>query len=495
MAFTHLGNRGHANAKTNATGASSEISISPDQTIPAGSFIVVWAAHDSFHPVGGEEGDPLPFTRRCDDTVGNVYVTVAGGTDGQSGIYSQVVIFVSQVQVAITTSDVIQVTSLVASSGIVDARAISVHEFSVDSDKFWAVADRTAQVVTNRATDPGSITWANGKSSTEYLILHGLSAEGPETDAYTWDSDYTQITGDGTTGGAADTNIHLRGGFRIASIASDTVDVTSTTADRDYTQCLQALTEIGSRRALSFPRNATILDDFNRADENPVDGGLWDTSNCSPRSNAGATRHLRITSNQLRDSSGSPGLGGSWYDGTTFTDVFICDGFDVFMTMAVAGQATLTMRGSGCTETTTADGISVEYVTTGFAELIGPSLWFGSLGNAGKTDQNRGRAWLSMTNGWKMGIGMVRVDDGTLGVDDENYIYWWINRGSGWEVVFAVHGYGASAAFNGFDNSTRVKVGVGIDATATRIDDVGGGPTEGWCLSGFIPQFYRRAFG
>ncbi len=165
------------------------------------------------------------------------------------------------------------------------------------------------------------------------------------------------------------------------------------------------------------------------------------------------------------------------------------------MTFAVAEQATLAMRGSGCTETATADGLAVEYQTVAASgtRLAAWHLSFGSLGSQGGTDQIRGRGWLNLANGYKVGLQMVRVDDFPVGTNDENYIYYWINRGSGWEVIFAIHGFNGN--FVGFDDNVRVKVGVGIDSTSTRIDDVGGGPTLGWCTSAFKPQIFRRAYG
>ena len=100
--------------------------------------------------------------------------------------------------------------------------------------------------------------------SQAYLFLHILGVEGPDTDAYTWDADYTQITTTGTTGGTDTDNVHIRGGYRIATLTGDTVGITSTTADRDLVHGLFALGEV--TLTATFPEY-DLLDDFDRSDE------------------------------------------------------------------------------------------------------------------------------------------------------------------------------------------------------------------------------------
>ncbi len=493
MAFVALGNRGTASSKTAAAvagGSQSSLSMSPNQEIPRDRLVVVFAAQDSYSPVGGNEGSPS-FTAACYDTAGNVYTTIAGGTDGQSNIYSQCQVYISRIRFPITVSDTITVYAKVQTFGQTAPRAMSVEEFSLDGDKVMALVDQQDYKVTNRAADPGAVNITGLQSGREYLFLHALAAEGPNTDAYTWDSDYTQISGDGTTGGADDSNIHLRGGYRIATRTSDTIDVTSTTADRDYTQEAHVLTEIPLVPNTSFPTNTTILDDFNRADEDPVNGGLWDTGSCSPRVSAGSTRHCRITSNQLRASSATANVGGSWYIDPTGTwgQMHVCEGFDLFATIAVSQAFMLTMRGIGCAESTNTNGLSMQYIgppTSG--EILAAHLVFGSMSNNGSSiDNPRGRSWQTLPNGSRVGMSVVRVNDSP---SSEQYIYYWLdtNDGNGFRLIHAVHARGNLSGSNG---ATAIKVGVAINNSVTRIDDIGGGPTSGWCDL-FRPQFYRR---
>ena len=78
------------------------------------------------------------------------------------------------------------------------------------------------------------------------MFFHTVGAEGPSTDAYTWTASYTNFTPVGTTGGLDDSNIHITGEQRILTGTGDSVDATSTTADRDYAQIYVALAEVSA---------------------------------------------------------------------------------------------------------------------------------------------------------------------------------------------------------------------------------------------------------
>lgn len=456
--------------------------MSPSRDVPVGGLVVVWYAGDSYHAVGDDEGNPINRQMRCFDSAGNLYATIAGAGDGGSNIYSQCSIFVGYLRYRLTTSDTITVEQRVVTSGQMTARGMSAEEFSIPPTSQWAVHDRIPASNTRRAADPLSITVSGGQSGREYLYLHALSTEGPNTDAYTWDSDYTQIAGDGTTGGADDENIHIRGGYRIATIASDTVDVASDTADRDNTQVMQSITEIDAAPDGAFP-TTEILDDFNRANEDPLGTALanWDTGGCSPKSAGATTRHCELVSNQIKGSAATPSTGGSWFS-LTWPALVEGDGFEAFCTLAVAGNVVLHMRGTGCAEAATVDGIAVGW-STASGSNAGDNLLFGSSGNQGAVDQIRGRLWVDQTSGWKIGMQMRRIKSSPA----ENAIYWWIDRGNGWEIIFAAHA--PATGLSGYAGSSG-KIGIEIQDTVLRVDDVGGGPSHL-----FAPQIYRRVFG
>lgn len=464
MAFTYIGSHG-TNQLKNATAGSDptlavDITISPVSSVAVGRILVVWLAADSIYDPANQ-GSAVLYTRMCcHDDAGNVYDTVVAGRGGTTGAFAQGAIFVSRIRNALTASNVITVRTQQFPVGVTIARAISVQEFSVADGYTWAAT--AIETLNTPAADPGAITISSLPASREYLLLHFLAAEGPETDAYTWDADYTQITGNGTTGGVDDTNIHIRGGYRIATLTTDTVDVTSDTADRDYTQGLVALAEVVLDS--EFP-TTPILDDFNRADEDPLDNSTWVTTSCGTTS---ALRLARILSNQC-----APGVtgtsGGQWWTAT-----YVGADAEVYATMAVEGWIQVILAGSGCANDGNASGLAAlwrQLSATG--QPIREHIECGQMGNTGEIDNGRFLAWYDRTDGYKMGI--QRREEAT---------HYWADLGSGWVWVGAVLNYGAYVGFT----SGKLGFVVTIPST-TRMDDFGGGAS---IL--FIPQIYRRAY-
>lgn len=478
MAFSSYGSLGTASLKGAAVSNIATISMNPNRNVPTNRLVVVWYGGDSWHSPASGENDPLNTMMDCRDSAGNVYTTVAGATDGQSNIYSECAIFVGFIRYPLTTSDTITCRQWVETPGQTTARGMSAEEFSTDSTTQWAVHDRLVTKVTNRATNPGAISVSGGQANRQYLYLHALSAEGPNTDTYTWDSTYTQIAGDGTTGGADDTNIHIRGGYRIATITGDTVSVTANTPTRDYTQILQSITEIDGAPDGDFPTVTDILDDFNRADENPVGTtlGNWDTTNCSPFSAGNTARHCEVVSNQLK---GNPSFtnGGSWFQ-LLSPALFDGDGYEGFVTISTLGGCQLDIQGTGCTEGATADGLAIRWETGG--NRISNYLNPGSVGNQGGVDGEKGNIWVNLVSGNSIGIQLRRINSSTA----ENAIYWWIERGNGWEVIFACHS--PSSGLSGYATANR-RMGLEISDSTCRLDDFGGGP-----FFATIPQIIRR---
>ena len=466
MTFTALGNFGHANSKGTATGFVSVLTLTPTGTINAGELAVVWFAADSYHPGGGNEGDPVPFTSKCVDDAGNRWLTLAGGTDGQSNIYSECVVFVCLLEYALTTSSTLTVSAFVGTSGQVAPRAISLEAFSITAGNTVAVHDTTAAKVTNRGVDPGAITLGGGASGVEYLYLHALSAEAPNTDTYTWDANYTEITGDGTTGGTDDSNIQLRGGYRIATITTSTVDVTATTPTRDYTQVLQAVTEIPT---VTFPQGIPLYDDFIRADEDPLGTALgnWDTGSCGPSSNGATPRRLQLVSNRVIHNSTDLTLGGSWHT-TALTALAVGEAMEAYVTLVTADAGWLVMQGTGCSETATANG-----VTLGSQAVAGEQIdvsWVGaSAAQQGNADDIRWRCWLARVNGMRLGMHLARIASSPA----LNYLYFFLDTGDGWRLIGAIHGV---ANFAGYV-AANPKLGLEVQANATRFGPVYYGKT------------------
>lgn len=458
MSFTSEGGRGTA-TRTSVASSNQDLtlSISPTSDIPAGQLLVVWFAADSTHDPGNPASTELNERMACHDDAGNLYATIAARTDGGSNIYSMGAIFISRLDFDLTTADSITVTWRAVTGG--GKAAISLHEFSTDPDLRWAVTDRGPTTSTGRASDPSSISLSSLESR-EYLLLHALTVEGPDTDAYTWDTDYTQIAGAGTTGGADTDNIHLRGGWRIATLTSDTVDVTSDTADRDWTQLFVAVTEVLYDG--EFPIEP-VIDDFNRADEEPIgtsDGNWSTTENVHPSS--ATLRFLRVVSNQAAGSTAT-GSGGSWWIDEVYQDA---DG-EVYVTIATAGAAGVHFNGSGSANVATVDGLAAAWVLTN-VRTVRDYIALGSSGNTGGVDAQALRLWADVANGLKFGI---QRRSPVLSL--------WVDIGGGWRWAGAVHGNGLLAAYQ-----NGGKLGLQADS-GTRLEDFGGGPL-------WRPGFMRR---
>lgn len=298
--------------------------MSPSRAVAVGQLVIVWCMWDT-----GSTLHPNPT-----DSVGNVWNMVGWGSHGSVGL---VAIYACRLQIALATTDTITLTG-----SNLAAKGMSAEEYSMTSaTSRWAKNWEWA-VLTNLAADPGAISIAS-MDSQEYLLLHALGAEAPSTDAYTWDADYTQIAAAGTTGGAADTNVTILGGYRIATLTGDTVDVTSDTANRDYEQVFVALCEVPVFN--TFPQNG-VKDNFNRADESPLsDGGAWVDLTCTAGTGSAG---CRVLSNQCTETAAGTGIGGQWR-----TEAQPAGNAEIFATMAVAptgsGQRIgVIYYGSGC---------------------------------------------------------------------------------------------------------------------------------------------------
>lgn len=451
MSFSHVGNVGTANSKA-TVGSDQDVTLalSPSQDIDVGQLVVVWLACDSVHNAGAPSHPTLNERLKCSDSVGNLYTTLVASTDGGINNFAMGGIFIARVGTAITTTDTITTRMRAVTGG--GARAMSVHVFDYDDSKRWGIADPGGQRVTSRAIDPPSLSTGTILSTREHLIVHLLAAEGPNTDAYTWDSDYTQISGDGTTGGAADSNIHVRGGFRIVSgITSDTVDVTSTTADRDYTQGIACVVEVPWDS--TFPRTP-LLSDFTGADEEPLsEGGNWVSTLCSAGVASGTPRFLRRVGNRAAGSTAT-GQGGSWW-----AEVFAGGEGEVWVTTAVKGGCAIAYNGTGCANAATVDGLGARWMPSAGGTNAGDSIQVGSVGNVGGTDNERFRSHVTMGDGFKIGVRRKAPD-----------LHLWIDRGSGWEWVAAIAATGLLAGFN-----SGGKLSIQSYLAACRLDDFGGG--------------------
>jgi len=437
--------------------------MSPTSTVVVGNLLVVWVAWDSAHNPAAPQGN-LNGRLAIADSKNNIWSTLACDTDGGTNIYSMAGLFVTRVRTEILTTDTITFThqtSLVA-------KGMSAHEFSMDSTMRWATTDNGPVVVTSRAIDPPAIT-IGGLDSQAYLFLHTLGAEGPNTDTYTWDADYTQIAQAGTSGGVDDTNITVNGGYRVATLTTDTVDVTSLTADRDYTQVYVALCEVPYEAG--FP-SAPVLDAFNRADENPLDNLTWNTGTCTPSFNN--TRKLRIVSQVVASSDGVNG-GGQWWLANIPTN-----NAEVFCSMPTAPTTfnlgfSIVLHGSGCGPLATRNGYEAGWRKREDPSqaVVADNILLGGAGNVSNVEPFV-RIWRPITAGNKLGIQRrTKVNN------------CWIDEGSGWEWAGAIYFNTGSQVFS------SGLLGLQAYDPVTRLDNFGGGSSPP--LSHLLPILHVGA--
>ena len=433
MGFTHLGNIGHANNKA----AQATCTLTITQDVPVGSLVVVWHAWGTNGASGGGgNGKNANPTFSVTDSQGNLYTNIAtredsGTTQPSFGL------FVARITVALSVGDTITDTYY---NTTITPKAISAHAFSMDAGMTWAANDRGPANVTQGTGDPINVG-VSSMTSQEYLGVHVLASKGPDTDAYTWDSSWTQITGDGTTGGLDTSNAQLRGGWWIKTATSfQTTGITSDTADRIYRQGMACICQVPIP---SFP-TTPLLDDFNRADENPLDNGTWDATTCCGQFNA----HLKIVSNVAMSASASAG---SWW----LTQNAVEDA-EVFATMPTGVEGGVLLHGSGCGNNSTRSGYECEWQASG-TRVAGDQLAMGQMGNS--ADVSGGAGWRTRINGtagYKVGLqkqGRVLLS--------------WVDRGSGWECCAGMY-------CDAFVRSSG-KMGLVVRSSTPRMDDFGGG--------------------
>lgn len=459
MAISAIGSLGTANDKNSAT---TDLSINPSRDVPAGRLVVIWVAWDSVFSVldpNNAEGGWWAF-----DSQGHVYTLIAACTDRQgflaTGAWSG--IFVTQTTVALETTDTITVEGEPGFVGSLVAKSMSVEEFNPGPNARWAQAGNGYTYIQTTADDPPAISGYDMELDREWLELHCLGNEGPDTDSFTWDSDWTQITGDGTTGGSDDSNVCVRGGYRIATETTASVDVSNTTAARDNTQCLTALT---ITKATAFP-NTPILDNFNRADEYPVDGGIWNTVN-----EGFGSAFIPLVSNA------TTGSGGSFFD-DLWEDCAEC-----YVTVSTyRGQPMLDIMASGDTTVPSKAGVGVAWALLSDAKpVVADVILFGRSGNEGSVLRGHSFVYVAGADGVKWGLQRTR-DPGGL---DATRL--WMDRGSGWEELAAIVRL-LGQATTGYACLSAYTTGPG--GSPPIQDDFGGGQIS--CFPDVLPQFIRR---
>lgn len=439
------------------------LDMNPSADVPAGELVLVWCTWTDHYFFGPNDVEGSEVS--CTDSQGNRYVQLVSNYVDNGTDENYMAMFVSQLSHRLRTTDTITLKHYGPG-----AKAMSVWQVSLREDQRWGFLRERLARVGSHATDPPSITISSLLAGAHYLLMHLLAAKGPNADAYTWDADYERIDDAGTNTGNADAgspstvDVHVRGGLRIVSgITTDTVDVTSTTADRKYGQALAALVAFTSDEDFAEFPNTPLIDDFNRANEDPTDGsGLWDKTGGRP---GFGTAYTRVVGNQAAMSSSGSGSGSEFVAASVTTDDNLGEA-EVWGTIAVMGDAVLYMLSAGAGHLATFDGMGVGYRDAALRALnadtrgIVASVWFPYPGFGGDLPNDPSIAvWGKRANGTKIGIQQLQAE----------YLitHLWMDEGNGWEWVTAL--LKSSSRFDG-------KFGMAFEGdTATRIDNFGGG--------------------
>ena len=385
--FTSVGSQGSANAKA----AGSTLTISPSSNMAAGQLLVAWVSWDGITSSANHIADEVALT----DDAGNIYTAVyAMDTFAGNGPFSA--LFICQLQHALTTGNVLTFTG--ASAGSIP-KAISLWEFSITAGNVWAATDFGPVRDTQAIAQPAAVTIA-GLPNQEYLFLYAVDFQGPSTDTLTITAGYTAITQDGTTGGAANSNRTVYGGFHIVTATTDTCAASDSTAIR--ASCSGIVAICGVPDPGVFP-TAGVLDNFARADADPLDGVLWDTACLAGQDVANM---LRLVSGQVGAQVAATGteVAQFWTTALAVNEAEAYVAVPVSIVADTNSWATIALHCGGCRGTANLSGLRAIWkkAATPFPPV--DSVYFGTIGTLGALTNERAICYVTRPNGAHMGI-------------------------------------------------------------------------------------------
>lgn len=210
-----------------ATNKTTQTTLSTTSTITAaaGQLIVLLVATDNENTTDGE-------------TSLHTAATIGGAGMSKAGEYTNTVGGAANDGVTVSVWYLIAPAQIASGAAVVstlntgkDAKALQSYIFDLDS-LYSVVVDGSA-TLSNDAADPGSLS-ATGTRAAPHLWIRaiGLETDNGTAGTLTPTSGWTTLGGTGTTGGAAATNVSVRGEFKIASgTASGASDPTVAAAD------------------------------------------------------------------------------------------------------------------------------------------------------------------------------------------------------------------------------------------------------------------------
>jgi len=201
MAITHLHNVGNSSSKTAGTSFNYLTPNVAGNNTAAGDIIVILIAKDNAASADGETSEVTSIT----DTKGNIYVKAKEfcNAQGSANAGATVSVWWGKTTAALLAADADSTTINFSSS--ITAKAASSRAFSVAAGNTFEVEASTT--LANDGADPGSLDLT--VADIEHLWIRVQAHEGPASDNFTKTAAYTTSTnGNGTTGGAAASNMY-----------------------------------------------------------------------------------------------------------------------------------------------------------------------------------------------------------------------------------------------------------------------------------------------
>lgn len=175
-----------------STANQSSLALTTSAACESGNVCACVVTVDNNGTTDGDEGAVTSIT----DSASNTWSEVIEFANGQGTAQTGAVAYLGYTKATTTIASSGTITANFSNSTSRDASAMTCWEYSVRSG--YTVSSAGTTTLATDGADPGAISLSS-LTSTEYLFLHGLAAEGPNTDAYTWDTDYTQFAANGTS--------------------------------------------------------------------------------------------------------------------------------------------------------------------------------------------------------------------------------------------------------------------------------------------------------
>lgn len=160
------------------------------------------------------------------DSAGTTYSKVGEFCNGQGAAGAGATISVWKSIHATGLNGSQSITANLANS--VTAKCIMAFRFGTSATNVQLAG--SLQTLANCGVDPGSMT-VSGLPSKEYLFVRAIAGETNSTTSLTVTSNYGDFSNGQTSGGASNTNMAVRGEYRILTGTSSTSDPTWTAAD------------------------------------------------------------------------------------------------------------------------------------------------------------------------------------------------------------------------------------------------------------------------